>query len=122
MIADLQSPLTSQEIETICSGTNPDAKVKIFCINGVVVEVLFRKAIERLPFDVMMMQKDMAFVISSLGVETHFLSPMTSDMLIHDLGGIEVININKNAVNMVAAMKGANPVFSDEEDGILRIT
>ena len=123
MPAQMEKALTPQEIESICAEAPEDAKVKIFCINGVIVEIPFRKALERLPYDVMMMQQTMHTVITAQVPEmiVHFLTPMTSDMILQDVGGgTEVCNINKGAVNAVAGIFGGKPVFGDDHDGILK--
>lgn len=121
MPATSDKPLTPEEIEQIAATAPENAQVKVFCINGVIVEIPFREALKRLPYDVMMMQTDMKMVIEAQGRHADFLTPMTSDMILQDVGsGRELENINKNTVNAVALMKGGNQVFGDDQDGILR--
>lgn len=97
------------------------ATTKVFCIDGVIVEIPLRQALVRLPYDVMHMDRTMGFVISSQGKEAQFLTPMTSEMILIDVPNGKVVeNINKNSVNMVAAIHGANPVFGEDQDGVLR--
>lgn len=141
MSSTLSSPLTTEEIESILAEAPEDAQTTVFCIDGVIVEVPFREALVRLPFDVMMMQRDMHNIITAQGKTAMFLSPMTSDMLLEDINkgikpmpyspwtvdaletrqvGKKLENINKTTVNAVAAMFGSNPVFGPDEDGVLR--
>lgn len=98
--------------------------VNVFCINGEIVQVERAKAESRLPYDIMdpAQQPLMKTVLAAQGKDVHFLTPMTSDMLIADLGGTVLENINKTTVNMVASAlrPDGKPVFGDDEDGILR--
>lgn len=94
----------------------------VFCIDGVVVRVDRGKAEERLPYDIMdpAEQPLMKVFIEAQGQDIDFLSPMTSDMLIADIGGNKMEHINKTTVNMVADAFNRPPVFGEDEDGILR--
>lgn len=97
----------------------------VFCINGEIVEVERAKAEARLPYDIMDPNKQplMQSVLAAQGRKVDYLTPMTSDMLIADIGGRVLENVNKNTVNMVAAALGGKPVFcptDPNEDGILR--
>ncbi len=96
--------------------------VNVFCIDGVVVKTDRAKAESRLPFDIMTVaeQPMMKVVLEAQGKDVQFLSPMTADMLIADLGGVVLENINKDSVNMVGELFGRGPVFGDDEDGILQ--
>lgn len=97
--------------------------VNVFCINGV-VQVEREKAEARLPYDIMDPKEQplMQMVFAAQGKDIQFLTPMTSDMLIADLGGTVLENINKTSVNMVASAlrPDGEPVFGDDEDGVLR--
>lgn len=134
--------LTPDEIISITATAPSDALVTVFCIDGVIVEIPFREALERLPFDVMMMEKHMFDIITAQGEEALFLSPMSSDMLLDAINEVEkpdspwevnalttkrarptgrvLTNINKACVNAVASSFGEQPVFGLNEDGILR--
>lgn len=94
----------------------------VFCIDGVVVRVEREKAEARLPYDIMdpAEQPLMKAVLDAQAQDIDFLTPMTADMLIADLGGNKLENINKTTVNMVADAFGHPPVFGEDEDGILR--
>jgi len=98
--------------------------VNVFCINGEIVQVDREKAEARLPYDIMdpTEQPLMQAVLAAQGKEVHYLTPMTSDMLIADIGGQVLENINKTSVNMVAAAlrPDGKPVFGDDEDGVLK--
>jgi len=141
MPSTFEQPLTPKEIESILAEASDDAQVTVFCIDGVIVEVPFREALIRLPFNVMMMQRDMHNIITAQGKTALFLSPMTSDMLLTDINkgvqplpdspwtvdaletrqvGKKLENINKTTVNAVAVMFGSNPVFGPDEDGVLK--
>jgi hypothetical protein len=96
--------------------------VNVFCIDGVVVKTDRAKAESRLPYDIMTVvdQPVMKMSLEAQGKDVQFLTPMTADMLIADLGGEVLENINKDTVNMVADLFGEEPVFGDDEDGILK--
>jgi hypothetical protein len=114
-------PLHQAEIDAIMQEQGEDAVVKVFCIDGIIVSVPLREALKRLPYDVEPMQKLMKTCIEKSGQEATFLSAMTADMLLGDIGrGQGVVNINKTTVNAVAEHFGGNPVFGDDHDGILR--
>lgn len=97
---------------------------KVFCINGVVVKIPLEDALGRMPYDIMdaAEQPVMRAVLDAQGkTDIHFLTPMTSEMMQMDFPNLEIVeNINKTTVNAVAAFHGANPVFGENEDGILR--
>ena len=117
----VQKPLTPEVITQLCDELGENTRVKVFCIDGVLVYVLLRKALERLPYDVMMMQSTMDMAIKLQNVQdVAFLTPMTSDMAIRELDAVKGENINKGTVNAVASMFGHGPVFGEDEDGILR--
>lgn len=112
---------TPEEVEAVMRGLPEDLKTKVFCINGEIVEVRYRNAIERLPYDIMPMQELMHRAIKGAGHEdVVFLSPMTSEMLLAEMEGKVVTNINKDAVNYVSQHYLGKPVFSDNQDGVLR--
>lgn len=96
----------------------------MFCINGVVVKIPLADAIKRLPYDIMETagQPTMQMVLAAQGKnDVPFLTPMTSDMLLAEFPGAEVVeNINKTSANMVAGIYGHNPVFGDDHDGVLK--
>lgn len=121
MPGTIEKPLTPEQIETLAAEAGENAQARVFCINGEIVEIPFKEALSRLPYDVMEMQKTMELIIRGQGSHAHFLSPMTSAMLLKDVGSGKVIeNINKNSVNRVAELYGGPPVFGDDQDGILK--
>lgn len=97
---------------------------KVFCIDGYIVKIPLRAALQRLPYDIMK-TADQSVMKTALDIQkkndVHFLTPMTKDMLLVDFPGAEVVeNINKTTVNIVASIHGGNPVFGDNHDGILK--
>ncbi len=118
----MQKPLTKQQVDYICNEFQNDIKCRVFCIDGFVVEVELKKAIERLPYDVMIREDQpvMHYVFSCNGNDIQFLSPMTFDWFIKDVGGTIQENINKATVNGVSQQLRGKTVFDDDEDGILQ--
>lgn len=117
-----QKPLTAETITQMCVKAGKDAKVNVFCIDGVVVAVPLRKALEAFPYGVE--AKDDQVMNASFSIhgndDIQFLSAMTSDLVLMDLGGDIVENINKDTVNTVSDIFGGDPVFGDDEDGFLK--
>lgn len=98
-----------------------EAVTKVFCINGEIVEIPLRAALQRLPHEVMYMEPLMKTVIEMQGREATFLSPQMSYLLIQEVGAGRVLeNINKDSVNMVSHVLAGKPVFGDDHDGVLR--
>lgn len=60
------------------------ATAKVFCINGEIVEIPLRAALQRLPYEIMYLYEQplMMVAIQAQGKEVDFLSPQTSDMLL----------------------------------------
>lgn len=98
--------------------------VKVFCIDGVVVKIPLDSAMQRMPYDIMdaAEQPVMRSVLDAQGkTDIHLLTPMTSEMMRIDFPNMEVVeNINKTTANAVAAFHGGNPVFGENDDGVLR--
>lgn len=98
--------------------------VKVFCIDGVVVKIPLSDALKRMPYDIMDAAEEptMRNVLDIQGkTDIHLLTPMTSEMMKMDFPLLEEVeNINKATANAVASIHGYNPVFGDEDDGVLR--
>lgn len=95
--------------------------VKVFCVDGVVVEIDGDEAAKRLPFDIMTLdeQPTMVKVLKAQGKLTDYLSPMPSSYLLSQIPGAVLENINKKTVNMVAEEFGGDEVYGEDESGIL---
>jgi hypothetical protein len=121
MASVLNKSLTPKEIDEAMEGKDEKTTTKVFCIDGVVVEIPLREALKRLPYGVEPMQRTMHVAIAGHGNEAHFLSAMTSGMLLHDVpSGKALQNINKDTVNTVASILGGKEVFGPDEDGVLK--
>lgn len=96
--------------------------VNVFCIDGIIVRVEREKAEARLPYDIMDPKDNplMKGTIEAQGKKVDYLTPMTSEMLIADIGGEVLENINKNTVNKIAEAFNHLPVFGKDEDGGLK--
>lgn len=94
---------------------------KIFCMDGVVVEIPQEEVEKRLPYDIMTLdqQPTMVKVLEAQGKQVDFLSAVPSFMLLKDVPGATVENINKPTVNGVAEEFGYDHVYGPDDDGIL---
>lgn len=119
---EISPPQASPNLQT--APTENTELAKVFCIDGYIVKIPLKAALQRLPYDIMeaVSQPIMRTALDIQGKDdVHFLTPMTKDMLLMDFPGAELVeNINKTTANIVAGMHGGNPVFGDDHDGILR--
>lgn len=94
-------PLTKQEIAYIMQDHDKDTKIKVFCIDGIIVEIPLIEALQRLPYDIMT-KKNQHIMDTVIGDRSQLLSPMTSAMLIADVPTGKIVeNINEQTLRSV---------------------
>lgn len=126
-VAEGLKSLTPELIdELVRDAGGEEAKAKVFCINGEIVEIPLRAALQRLPYEIeyLYAQPLMMVAIGVQGREVDFLSAQTSDMLLSKEFGVGegrvLENINKNTANIVSSLLSGKPIFGDDHDGVLR--